>query len=241
MNNLVHQIAILSNYSKFVPPSPTESVKRSIAGKHILWKNNDIVSLIKENFGPEVLRAYTMVKANAIKADLARYCILYVHGGWYADLLVTIDGNIEHNFEEVDMIVFRDITLPDMSVLPIVNGLFWTKEKNNPILKRAIDISVSNILNKRYPKNSHRISGPVVFGTAIAEACLRDENIKLLVGDLSYHNDQKLAEFTVHNWYYKKAMHFGWHRLPGTEDELPPGYQKGSSYTSMFEKRQLYI
>ena len=49
-------------------------------------------SLIREHFAPCVLRAFEMLRQGAAKADLWRYCALYVHGGVYLDLDSAIVG-----------------------------------------------------------------------------------------------------------------------------------------------------
>lgn len=240
MSYIIHQIAILSDYSNFTPPPTTDSVKKNIDGKYVLWKEKDIVSLISNKFNPNVLKAYNSLKSNALKADLARYCILYSYGGWYFDLLMTIDGSINHRLDDFDMLVFRDIPLGERSPLPISNSIIWVKQSQNKIIKRTIDLCVQNILNKSYPKTSHRITGPAVLGRAIAEASLSDDNINILVGDLAFENESGCGEFTIQSWYDRKRIHFGWHRLPGTEDHLPNSYQKGSLYDKLYNERRLY-
>ena len=239
MKKYIHQIAILSDYSSFVLPPTSETIRQSIAGDYILWREAEIKKIIQNYFDPSVLMAYNMLKPNALKADLARYCILYKFGGWYFDLLITIDGTIGHNLENFDMLVFRDIPLKEKSPLPISNSIIWVKESQNSILKRAIDISVQNILNRAYPKNSHGISGPVVFGKAIAEAALAND-LNILVGSLSFENESGNGEFCIESWEHRKRVHFGWFKLPGGESHLPENYQKGSSYEQLFFAKDIY-
>ena len=138
------------------------------------------------------------------------------------------------------MLVFRDIPVGERSVLPISNSIIWTKHKYNPIFKKTIDISVANILNQIYPKTSHRITGPYIFGKAIAESCIENPDSNILVGDLSFENNTGCGEFSTQNWVDRKRVHFAWHRLPGTQSDLPENYEKNSEYDNMFYQKNLY-
>ena len=50
-----------------------------------LWTDEDNRNLIKEYF-PRFLRIYDSFHKPIYRADIARYCIIYIHGGVYADL-----------------------------------------------------------------------------------------------------------------------------------------------------------
>ncbi len=236
-----HQIIIIEDYSDFKIPSTVKLLIKKFNGNHILWNEESIKILIQENFDSNVLLAYNTLKANALKADLARYCILYVHGGWYFDLLMTVDGDLgSYSLDNYNMLVFRDIPNVDSSILPVSNSIIWTKEKNNKVLKYTIDMCVANILNNLYPRTSHRITGPTVFGKALATICLEVDDPKILVGDLAFCDENGYCEFTIQSLSERKGIHFAWHRLPETESELPDSYQKGSIYDNMFYRKELY-
>jgi len=237
MKYLVHQVAILQNYQGFDLPTPAKDIKNKNLETYRLWKDDDIKELMKDNFEPNVLRAYMSLNGNALKADLARYCILYVYGGWYFDLLITADGASPYDLDEYEMLVFRDVWFYDQTPLPIANSAIWAKEPNHIVFKNAIDQAVNNVLSKSYPRHSHRIAGPRVFGNAVAKYCLDNPNAKILVGsldfsrsgDLEFVSDAHLVELTISSLKNRSRVHFGWHRLPGSQDELPETYQKNSS------------
>jgi hypothetical protein len=242
VKTIVSQIAIMEDYTNFYLPKNTKYLQDGRLGKYVLWKNSDIVSLLKKHFDPKVLKAYDSVLGNAIKADLARYCILYVFGGWYFDLLMTVDGTINNRIEDFDALVFRDIPAEGNKVsFPISNSIIWVKESKNQIIKNTIDESVSNILNKNYPEHSHMISGPYVFGRNIAKYCIENKDANILIGDLIFSLDSGNAEFVIADWAERKNIHFAWHRLPGLEAELPENYQKKSRYVELFNKKELYL
>jgi mannosyltransferase OCH1-like enzyme len=54
--------------------------------KYYLFDDNDSREFIKKNFKSEVLYAYDSLIPGAYKADLWRYCVLYIAGGIYIDI-----------------------------------------------------------------------------------------------------------------------------------------------------------
>jgi mannosyltransferase OCH1-like enzyme len=77
-------------HSKVMPPhmnACVESLKRDNPEfKHHLFDDNDCREFIRDKFPPEVLHAYNSLYPGAYKADLWRYCVLYIHGGIYLDI-----------------------------------------------------------------------------------------------------------------------------------------------------------
>ena len=43
-------------------------------------------AFIRDNFDPDVFSAYQKIEGGAFRADLWRYCVLWIHGGVYADI-----------------------------------------------------------------------------------------------------------------------------------------------------------
>jgi hypothetical protein len=60
MNQKVNQIAILSDYSNFKMPSNTKHLTDGKLGEHVLWKNDDVVDLLKNNFEYYVIINYML-------------------------------------------------------------------------------------------------------------------------------------------------------------------------------------
>lgn len=54
--------------------------------KHYLYDDNMCREFIKDNFNDDVLYIFDKLKPGAYKADLFRYCVLYIHGGIYLDI-----------------------------------------------------------------------------------------------------------------------------------------------------------
>ena len=51
--------------------------------KYCLYDSNDRENFIKNNFSKKIYDAYCRILPGAYKADLWRYCVLYIHGGIY--------------------------------------------------------------------------------------------------------------------------------------------------------------
>jgi hypothetical protein len=54
--------------------------------KHIVLDDNDANNFLIEYFVPSVLKTFNKLKLGAHKADLLRYCLLYIYGGVYMDI-----------------------------------------------------------------------------------------------------------------------------------------------------------
>ena len=107
----------------------------------------------------------------AYKCDLARYCLLHAHGGWYVDVGVKMRTTLVAA-EDVDMVYFRDLgevgASPFRGTCACVNGLMYSRPQS-PILQDAIDQVVANCERAFYGVSPLCPTGPVVFGRAIAK------------------------------------------------------------------------
>lgn len=92
----IHQIWI-DELSKEQYPKMSRAVnsfKNSNWGDHYFWDlERDIPTFLQAHFPPEVVNAYNSLTLSRFKSDLARYCLLLVHGGVYAepDIILNVD------------------------------------------------------------------------------------------------------------------------------------------------------
>ena len=136
-----------------------------------IWDDRMIRDLITSNFGPSVLTAYNAVKPYAYKADLARLCILYVHGGIYSDLGIRFIDKIALG---KDIVVFRDNALKKIFKYKsiIQNAVIYSLPRQPEILECIINLS--NIYNAReYGKDPAYIGGTVQMGRVFTVATER--------------------------------------------------------------------
>ena len=104
------------------------------------YVDEDASTFIAENFPPEVHEAYESLIPGAFKADLFRYCVLYIHGGVYADIDVLLESNL-------DAVLTDDVSFMvpiDEPVGCLWNG-FMASVPKHPFLLRAIEQTVNRV------------------------------------------------------------------------------------------------
>jgi hypothetical protein len=200
MKNYVHQILIADIENIFDHlPKATKAIPSFFNEKeyeYILWDKNKIREFIIKYFDDQVLFAYDNLKPYAYKADLARYCIAYIYGGWYIDLNIEIVGP-PPKVSEIDMVLIRDYNNGTHTApWQIANGLFYSVA-NYPVFQIAIDMIVENVKNKFYGKRTLSITGPELFGRALAQHGFHAEGTRYFVGDFVDNKSLNRKQFVL--------------------------------------------
>jgi hypothetical protein len=99
--------------TKFTPPGMSRARGSWSANNpeyvYKFYEATDRIDFIKNNFPVSVLKAYHDIIPGAFKADLFRYCVLYIEGGVYADsdttCLTPLDEYIN---KDTSLLVVRD-------------------------------------------------------------------------------------------------------------------------------------
>ena len=124
---------------------------------HYLYDDNMCRQFISENFDKDVLYTFDKLKSGAYKADLWRYCILYIKGGIYLD----IKFSCINNFKLIEL-TDKEYWVKDLScvnIQGIYNDLLVCMP-NNKILYNCIREIVENVKNDYYGYSSLSITGP---------------------------------------------------------------------------------
>ena len=120
--------------------------------EYTLWTDEKIKSFLIQYFNQEVLDAYNTLVPFAFKADLARFCILYIYGGVYLDL----GTHVKRPF------VFEKLTFPlniyHNNVID-VGGICCPHVKHNFLLD-IINNILYNVKHKIYDNHELNVSGP---------------------------------------------------------------------------------
>ena len=121
--------------------------------------------------GPDILLAYDTLKPLAFKSDLARYCLIYHYGGWYAD--ITLKPLIGMRLSsDIRFAYFYDsgsgLPCPMRSSHDVMNAFFYSRT-GNPILSSTIESILKNIRERNYGATALCITGPTLFGRSIAQ------------------------------------------------------------------------
>jgi mannosyltransferase OCH1-like enzyme len=185
-------------HTKDLPPKMYECVEKLKKANpeftHHLYDDVECREFIKNNFEQDVLDAYDNLIPGAYKADLWRYCILYINGGIYLDIKFEpingfkfiscvdkehfpcerpyIDKNMQFKDEKklIKQPNYYDI------VYDKIDKRFWKDKKlgiqfalmitkpNNQILHDCIQQVVYNVKNKEYGYNALYPTGPGLIG-----------------------------------------------------------------------------
>lgn len=139
--------------------------------KYLFFDDEMCANFISDNFNKDVLKSFNSLIPGAFKADLFRYCFLYINGGVYVDIdnvcLTPLDNFIN---KEDTFVSVKDNSLGDQG---LIYNSFIACEKNQLVLKKAIDLVVYNVLNKIYPDSGNKmadilgVSGPRCLAIAI--------------------------------------------------------------------------
>ena len=166
---MIHQIFI--NFTNTLPILPDyiqfcqEQIKKLYPKEEYhLYSGKEIESIIQNNFSKEILTTYHSLKPYAYRADLARYCLLYLYGGLYIDLSLLFLNSLD--LQDKNFFAFRD--LPEFSDpwWAVNNAMIYSKPKSN-IIKTAIDLMVYHCKINFYGTSAIDVGGPTVLGKAI--------------------------------------------------------------------------
>lgn len=151
----------------------SQTVRECFMGsKYTLYDNKMIEDLLAENFEPDVLKAYQSLLPYSYRADLARFCILYLKGGWYIDVGFrwVVPVKVPN---EARLLVFREIQREAKSSWACLTGAFYASP-GHLALRRAIEITVENCNSSYYGLIDLCPTGPNLWGRAIAETGLEE-------------------------------------------------------------------
>jgi mannosyltransferase OCH1-like enzyme len=212
-------------HTKELPPlmlKNSQKIKENNpAFNYQLFDDVDCYNFIKENFDEPVANAYNSLIPGAYKADLWRYCILYINGGIYLDIKY---GSM-NNFKFINMTESEHFVL-DADNNGIYNALLVCLPKNPKLLK-AINSIVENVKHKYYGNHCLEITGPLLLKNFFTQS----EKNKLDMVHSYYTFDNRFILFN--NYFILK-------NYQGDINETTQ-FKKVDHYSVLWNKRQVYI
>ncbi len=167
----ISQIYLTDAADKTLPAflaAAVTSVKSNFPGsRHTLYLNHELRRFIVDHFEAPVVQAYDSLVPYSYRADLGRYCLLFVKGGWYFDIAVQVITGIPVD-DGVEFLAFRDRQLHSGTSWACSNAVLYSRP-GNPVLKSAIDRVVRNCQEQYYGITPLCPTGPTVLGEALAE------------------------------------------------------------------------
>tara|TARA_Y100001968_G_C19319340_1_gene698396 strand:- start:112 stop:858 length:747 start_codon:yes stop_codon:yes gene_type:complete len=203
----------------------TSSIKKYFNDHKItIYTNDSLYSFIKDNYDKEVITAYEKLNPLAYKADLGRYCLLYLKGGWYFDIAIECLKGYTIK-KDTDLLCFRDEQRHSKTSWAVCNGLFWTKKKNK-IMSRCIEKIIENCKSNWYGRTPLCPTGPSLLGESIV---FENRKQNILFGDLIRPN----IPFTRKNFPFFRKIFKAKFYLPNSESFALLKPARGGNLTSI--------
>lgn len=143
-------------------------------GRATLFGDAACRHMIGSNFPPRVLGAYDALVPTAFRADLWRYCALFLFGGFYADAKsswarpeVRLSDAVP---ADVDVLVVADMwQTQNLFVRQDLYNAVMGFRPRHPLLARVIGRVVCAVEARDYGRNPVAITGPGALGDAFAD------------------------------------------------------------------------
>jgi mannosyltransferase OCH1-like enzyme len=178
---------------------------------------------IKNNFDQDLLYTYDMLLPGAYKADLFRYCYLYINGGCYFDNKALLRVPLRDIIEEDFVNIYCKDTLDDL----MFNAIIMT-DKLSEDLKKSYEEVVENVKSGFYGSTSLDPTGPKLFNKYT-----HDKNV-ILKHEVNgtYYNGSRIIIKNKNNKLFSNTHYKGYYYNPNT---------KRDDYNNMFFRREIYF
>ena len=211
----------------------TNTFKKQKGWKYNFVTDEDGEKFLEENFHKDVLHAFRVLIPGAYKADLLRACLLYIHGGVYADAKLFLHYDLD-SFLDRDLVLVREfeISLRENNGIGIWNG-FMASTPKQEYFKLVIDKIVENVKNMEYGSSNISITGPILYGSEFVKYFGEEtKSSKYRILNSSHiNNDTK----NVINMYKNEEIFISW--------DSKRNYAKfwsGKGYGELWTKRQVF-
>jgi mannosyltransferase OCH1-like enzyme len=173
-------------YTLDLPPKMKANVellkKQNPEFTHYLYDDKMCIDFIREYFDDSVIWAFDKLKPGAYKADLWRYCVLYIHGGIYLDIKMK-PVNIFKLIQLTDQEYFPKDRFSD-NIHGIWQGLLVCLP-HNIILHNSIMLICQNVKNNFYGPSALSITGPHMICNFIKLCNIQNSPIRF---DIDYNS-----------------------------------------------------
>jgi hypothetical protein len=214
-----------------------------------LYSGEELEEIIKNNFDHDVYISYKKLKPYANKADLARYCLLYLYGGIYIDLNLYFINTIS-DLDKLNFFSFRDKPKASKQCWAVHNGIMYSLPKSK-VVESAINLIIKNCKNEYYGIDAIDVSGTTVLGQAITLSLPHfgiatngqldfftiksfDKKMQDEIKKIGYFN--KILEGFIMD--HNKLIAIKKPTIPGDISSL--GFKRTNSYIEMWKDRGVY-
>jgi mannosyltransferase OCH1-like enzyme len=141
-----------------------------------VFDDKECRNMIEKYFVKDVLDAFDSLIPGAYKADLWRYCALYLYGGIYQDI----------KLESINGFRYKDIIDDEYYVKDIkesnegIYNAFMVCKQNNKILEKAIKKIIINCREKYYGDSILNPTGPLLLKMFFSQFEIDNLKLKLI-------------------------------------------------------------
>lgn len=132
-----------------------------------LYNDSMCEEFLERHFPERVVNAYRTIIPGAFKADLWRYCILYIYGGVYSDIDTVCKGSLGPFLEGSDFVTPIDLNHNSEGNRWYLFNSFIASTPNHPILLQCISRVVANVEFQYMPPSRMDFAGPGILGQEV--------------------------------------------------------------------------
>jgi hypothetical protein len=151
---------------------------------YFFFDDEECRSFIKQHFDADVGKSYEALPAGAFRADLWRYCALFVHGGIYADIDTTCRMPLRKLLRQDD-----EFVIAHGNSRQLLFNAFICSIAGHPFLQAAIERAKDQILASNFqqllardPRVPFQIVGPGGLAAAVNATLGRPESTEFTIG-----------------------------------------------------------
>lgn len=202
-----------------LPPKMRENVdllkQQNPEFVHSLYDDKMCGEFISNYFDQDVLYSFNKLKPGAYKADLWRYCILYIHGGIYLDIKYKCANGFKL-LDLTDQEYFVKDRLYGLDNKPKKRGIYQAlicALPRNQELYQCIQKIVYHVKHNSYNNNDLSVTGPHIFNSTLLENTVltfngtsisRNNILQLQIYD-KYREEQQ--QFSLNEYYLTMWRH----------------------------------
>lgn len=223
---------VYQTYKRPIPSVIQESMsilqKQNKNFKFYFFDDEMCQNFIKEHFDKNVLNAYNILIPGAYKADLWRYCVMYIKGGIYIDCKYIMNENYT-----LDSLLNSEYYVRDVNAILryneeyIYQALLVSKPKNRLFLK-CINKIVDNVNSRNICRCDLDVTGPRLFSDQLRE------NMNYLV-ERGKFNVKDLKHTGCGNVFYKDNLYLKVHKRDKYYLEINKNNRYGKIYPNIYK------
>ncbi len=163
--------------------------------EHHFFTDDDRRAFIQQHFDQDVIDAYDNLIPGAYRADLWRYCILYIHGGIYADCKLVLHQPLNILLpQNCEFMMAKDVVnTRRMAFSGYLYNAFIVSTPQHPFLEKAIKLVVSNVRRGFYGWDPLSVTGPGLFGRVVNLCTGKAETASIETGNFQH----KALSYTI--------------------------------------------